>query len=177
MGFILFQSLALGLFASRLPRELRVTCPVPPICARCKYDLSASLNAPACPECGLDWHDATTRREASSPLAVDGTRAAQAFLAWAVLLLYAIVSRPIAIALISLNYWMDGYRHINFVNVATGRLSDSIFQLGTTPLTAIMLFCLPILSARYRARLGIRLVLIAFVIDTILWAIPHPLIG
>ncbi len=173
MGFILFVSLALGFVASRLPRELRVTCPVPPVCARCSYDLSASLNAPACPECGLDWHSATTRREASSAYAFDGPRAGRALLAWAALILFAILSRPIAIALISLNYWMDGYRHINFINVALNRELAYSHPMTITPLTSLAFLILPILSARYRVRLGVKLVLIAFVIDTIIWAIPH----
>lgn len=177
MGLLLFASLAIALILSNAPRHYRHFCPVPPTCIHCKYDLSGSIGAHSCPECGLDWHSATSRREASSQYAIDGPRAGRALLALAALLLYAVLSRPIAIALIALNYWTSGYRHINFVNVALNRELGNAHPMTITPLTSLAFLVLPSLFARSRVRLGIKLILIAIVLDTILWAIPHPIFG
>ena len=173
VGFLLFASLAIALILSNAPRHYRYFSPVPPTCIHCKYDLSGSIGAHSCPECGLDWHSATSRREASSPYAVDRPRAGRALLAWAALILFAILSRPIAIALVALNYYTSGFRNINFINVALNRELNNTHPMTITPLTSLAFLILPSLFARSRGRLGLKLILIAIIIDTILWAIPH----
>lgn len=171
MGVFILAAAFLTLLACHRPREYLYFCPTPPTCFRCGYDLSGSIGAHSCPECGLDWTSATMRVQASSRTRIDGPSVARALVGWLIGAIYAACSYPIATALYTLRYWTSGYRHINFANVVRGDL-ERMLPIGATPFTLLALLCLPILFARNRVRLALKLLLIAFIIDTAIWALP-----
>lgn len=174
MGFAFFISLALGFLAARLPRDLRVTCPVPPICAKCNYDLSGSIGANSCPECGLDWFDATTRFRSTGVLHFDQAAMGRALIAWLIFMAYAAATPYLAPLIIATGYWLDGIHNFDFVRVVHAREMQHASPL---PLNFLLFtsstFCvLPILAAR-RKLVYALLIPIGFAIDAAYWAFIH----
>lgn len=171
MGLFLVIAVIATLIAARKSPAITYFSPVPPTCSRCKYDLSASLNAPACPECGLDWHDATTRYQPSNRLHFDTRAMHRALVAWLIVMVYAIATPYLAPAIIATNYWLDGIHGFDFVRVVHAR---EMYYASPLPLnyllaTSSTICVLPLIAAR-RQYVYALLVPIAFVIDATYWA-------
>lgn len=173
VGLFILVAILATIPAARKPSTRTYYSCVPPICARCSYDLSASLNAPACPECGLDWTSATMRsRVHYDPFAINPRAMGRAFLAWLLFCLYAVLNPFLAVSLVMLSYWVDGWRNIDFAKVAHARELRSLQwpYLDVTFFTTLAFLALPALLARKKYRIAAAIVPIALIIDTIFWA-------